>query len=720
MSKENLDPDDEYHYGDEEFDEDQSAFSDSPGSLSDPDDNGRSSPEDGDEELSNEEGTEDDEDSDDDDDEDENEGDNDELGGTLATYLGLLKDAEASDEYQTILDNSTYAAGDSKSKLLSSKDPPRSKHPKKSRIDGVFPDDGNLSENDIGNNRDDAGCAEFEERPDYSDILELLVIPEGHNGYNENKKDDSMTWSPAKINYDPELRVDRKSIVTNFKTSNSSAPNEADLSEKLDEGIETTPRGKNVKKNTLQSGNNYERKLSKNETEIEDIKQQIERLKKMQLLSKKSAKNKKIKDKSVLRDFLAAGEGEQDDYNGGRCDNPGGYGNKLHGKVEMMPNPDWEESDYDSNDLNKKDKLHNKSRRGSKLNSRRSSVNHNDNNNFDADERHRTKLAEMAVRKRHEDEEKENIMDKANARRKRFKEALLEKALRSRIITGDSVEHASSSNIPGKKSEVKALGLIGRKGAPILKEMETDEQIEEKKKCEEDRLTQISVLRKKFKEQHKIILQGLMNKKKEAEKKVEDELRNEEEKKRKRKIKAELLLVRRTESVTGQPLSTLPKEAGSEGRVSTGKALNLDKKEGECSDVDCGDGEVRAAAVGSKPKRSTVSVSGSTRSGCTSLPTSAPANIVRRGSFNNGVAVGSGLAGVRAHRSQSAEGNTVGGPGHDAQNQSRRCVKERGSKKERDTNLKREKKIVREMGEEKEREREQERERTYESESLIT
>ena len=677
MSEENLDPDDEYHYGDEEFDEDQSAFSDSPGSLSDPDDNGRSSPGDSDEELSNEDGTEDDEDSDDDDDEDENEGDNEELGGTLATYLGLLKDAEASDEYQTILNNSTCDAGDSKSKLFSSKDPTGSKHPKKSRIDGIFPDGGDLSKNDLDNNLSDASCAEFEERPDYSDILELLVIPEGHNGYNENKKDDSMTWSPAKINYDPNVKVDRKSNKTIFKISDSCPPNVADLSEKLDQDIEKTPQEKNVKIPMLQLDNDHLRKLSKNEIEIEDIKQQIERLKKLQLLSKKPVKNKKIKDKSVLRDLPPAGREREENYkNEGKCDNPGGKVNKLHGKIEMRPNPDWEESDYDSNDANKKEKVHNKSRRGSKLNSRRNSVNNNDNNNFDADERHKMKLAEMALRKKHEDEEKENIMDKANARRKRFKEALLEKALRSRIITADSVEYSTSSNVPGAdvqreiKSDVKALGLIGKKGAPILKEMETEEQIEEKKKCEEDRIAQISILRKKFKEQHKVILQGLMNKKKEAERKVEDELRNEEEKKRKRKIKGELLLVRRTESVTGQPLSALAKDAGNEGRVSTGRALNSHKKEGECSDVDCGDGEVRAAAVGNKSKRSSVSVS--TRSGCTSLPTSAPTNIVRRGSFGNGVAVGSGLAGVRAHRSQSAEGNTVGGADNLPQNQNRR------------------------------------------------
>ena len=57
----------------------------------------------------------------------------------------------------------------------------------------------------------------------------------------------------------------------------------------------------------LQLDNDHLRKLSKNEIEIEDIKQQIERLKKLQLLSKKPVKNKKIKDKSVLRDLPPAG-----------------------------------------------------------------------------------------------------------------------------------------------------------------------------------------------------------------------------------------------------------------------------------------------------------------------------------------------------------------------------------------------------------------------------
>ena len=669
MSESNHDSaDEESHYGDEEFDEDQSDSSgsvDSAGSLSDPDDNERGSPGDSDEDQSDEDDTEDDED-----DENEDDGDNEALGGTLATYLGLLKDAEASDEYQIILNNSMCSVGNGKSKLFSADDP-KKKHIKKSRIDGLFPDDQHLLELCSEDCRESDDSDHSHEEPKYSDILGLLVIPESNDDHNENKKDESMTWSPAKNKNDDDENEDSVEEAGVAERNMSDILNPIDLPEKEDKNIVTTPRKQNVKKETLKSTTT---EIS-NEIQIGDIKQQIERLKKLQLLSKAPSKSK-MKEKPVVWDLLASEGEEENDAHGGQHDSPRGYGNKIIGRIEIMPNPDWEELDGAVYDRNKKEKSNRKSKRGNKINSRRNSLN-NDNNNFDADERHKAKLAEMASRKKVEDERKENDLEKASARRKRFKEALLEKALRSRVMAGDSVEYSPVKNVPSddvqkeSRSDSKSLGLIGKKGAPALKYVETDEQ----RKSEEDRLIQIAVLRKKFKEQHKIIIRGLVNKKREAEKKIETELKNEEEKKRRWKIKGELLLAKRTESISGQPLSAFNRETGSEGRARGGKALNL-KKYGDDSDrdgVDNSDTEGEVEEMKMKRKRNGADQSTRLIPISTSVPTSASTSApsARRGSLgsnsnrngngngngNGGVAVavGSGLASVRAHRSRSAE-----------------------------------------------------------------
>ena len=332
--------------------------------------------------------------------------------------------------------------------------------------------------------------------------------------------------------------------------------------------------------------------------------------------------------------------------------------------------PDWEEI-TDIHDGGRQQKVKNK-------------FDKRNDNNFDVEERHRAKLTDIVMRRKQEDEEAFLLLERATAKRKKFKAALLERAMKSRnqslgssadVIDGDDANTVENINIPMKKSEIKndfkgdirgdVRGIGGKKGAPVLKEMETEEQ----RKMEEERVEQIAVLRRKFKEQHKNILQDLMIKNREEEKKVEDALNIELEKKRKRKLKGESLVARRLETLSalvgqipGQVLG--PGQGQGLGPIGGNQEILKDivrtfkegkdakdmkeKKNSNSKSTEDGGGEKVVVVL--RKEGSEVS----NRAVSASTLTSEVVSNSRRGSFNT--AAGSGLASVRAQRVQSAEG----------------------------------------------------------------
>ncbi len=135
-------------------------------------------------------------------------------------------------------------------------------------------------------------------------------------------------------------------------------------------------------------------------------------------------------------------------------------------------------------------------------------------------------------RRRIEEEEQTQLAEKAIAKRKKFKEALLEKAMKSRKIAEDNpdseghspvpVHHAhhsapiSSSAPPGFLAPTQAFKVqsVVRTAKQVAL---TDEDLV---RAEEAKHEHIAGIRRKFKEQHKKTLQSLGCKKKEEEKKV--------------------------------------------------------------------------------------------------------------------------------------------------------------------------------------------------------
>ena len=215
-------------------------------------------------------------------------------------------------------------------------------------------------------------------------------------------------------------------------------------------------------------------------------------------------------------------------------------------------------------------------------------------------QRNRAILTDMASKRRQDEEEAQLAAAKTNIMRKKFKDALLEKALRSRTQSGDIIddviEVVYKSEVRKSINKLRTVGLQHRKScAQTLAEMEQVEKAEEEKKV------QIAAIRRKFKAQHKNILVALMQKHKEEKKAELINFEEIEEKKKRRKIRGEKLLARR-------PV------AKSQSMESDGEAKN-----------------VRTTRV----KESEVTA------GC-------------RGR-ESGVAVGSGFASVRAHRAHTAD-----------------------------------------------------------------
>lgn len=221
-------------------------------------------------------------------------------------------------------------------------------------------------------------------------------------------------------------------------------------------------------------------------------------------------------------------------------------------------------------------------------------------------QRNRAVLTDKVLKRRQEEEETQLAVEKTNMMRKKFKDALLEKAIRSRTqsvdIVDDVIEVVCKSEVRKSINKIKAVGFQNRKSCTqTLAEMEQQEKAEEEKKV------QIAAIRRKFKAQHKNILRALMQKHKEEKKAELVNFEEIEEKKKKRKIRGEKLLARR-------PV------AESQSMESDGEAKNartIRVKENEV--IDGCRGRERGRGRGS------------------------------------GVAVGSGFASVRAHREHTAD-----------------------------------------------------------------
>ena len=225
-------------------------------------------------------------------------------------------------------------------------------------------------------------------------------------------------------------------------------------------------------------------------------------------------------------------------------------------------------------------------------------------------QRNRAILLDMALKRRKEEEEAQSAAEKKNFMRKKFKDALLEKALRARNqsieIVGEVTEVVCKSEIGKSMNELKTIGLRTSKSCAL-----TLIEIEQQEKAEEDRKLQIATIRRKFKAQHKTILMTLMQKHKD-EKKAELIHLEEEEKKKKRKVMDDnKMLARRA--------------------IASLLAVKSD-------DDAINDHTMRVKRTELK-EDSTVSIPDESN----------------KGGSGSGIAVGSGFASVRAHRAHTAD-----------------------------------------------------------------
>jgi tubulin monoglycylase TTLL3/8 len=183
-------------------------------------------------------------------------------------------------------------------------------------------------------------------------------------------------------------------------------------------------------------------------------------------------------------------------------------------------------------------------------NKRENKQNNSDNDNFnngaskeknqailkEIDEKHRSFLGEVVNKRRQEEEEEINKQRRASEKRKKFKDSLLEKALKSRneleLKDGDVV-------VPGFYRNTKAFDEQAIVAAAMKKRLDnTPSNLteEEKIKLEEEKIKYISKIRRKFKQQQKKLLQALSTKRKEVENKNEqDKLIQEKRKENHRK-----------------------------------------------------------------------------------------------------------------------------------------------------------------------------------------
>lgn len=115
----------------------------------------------------------------------------------------------------------------------------------------------------------------------------------------------------------------------------------------------------------------------------------------------------------------------------------------------------------------------------------------------------------MAEKRRAEDEALQRQVELAALKRKKFKEALLEKALRSREENADREEdirnQLTGEVLPTFLAPTKAFKVqqMPKKLAPV------EVPAEEVARLEQEKLEQVTKIRRKFKEQHKMLLQQL-------------------------------------------------------------------------------------------------------------------------------------------------------------------------------------------------------------------
>lgn len=226
-------------------------------------------------------------------------------------------------------------------------------------------------------------------------------------------------------------------------------------------------------------------------------------------------------------------------------------------------------------------------------------------------QRNRAILLDMALKRRKGEEEAQLAAEKTNIMRKKFKDALLEKALRARNqsieIVGEVTEVVCNSETGKSMNKLKTIGLGTSKSCAL-----TLIEIEQQEKAEEDRKLQIAAIRRKFKAQHKTILLTLMQKHKDEKKAELIHLEEEEEKKKKRRVTDDnKMLARRAVA-----------------------SLLAVKSEDDAINVRT----MRVRRIEVKEDR------------IVSIPTES-----NKGGSGSGIAVGSGFASVRAHRAHTAD-----------------------------------------------------------------
>jgi tubulin monoglycylase TTLL3/8 len=120
----------------------------------------------------------------------------------------------------------------------------------------------------------------------------------------------------------------------------------------------------------------------------------------------------------------------------------------------------------------------------------------------DVEERHRNWLQSITNKRKEEEEQILKLALKAEKRRKKFKEALLAKALKARAVSQEQEEIEAIN----KKNSLKSKGNMTE---------------DEKQRLEDEKKEEISAIRKKFKEQHKKLIESLENRHKEEQDKTE-------------------------------------------------------------------------------------------------------------------------------------------------------------------------------------------------------
>jgi hypothetical protein len=552
---------------------------------------------------------------------DPEEEDDDTLEGNLATYLGLLETAGEDDEYQSIMydKDSTTSQKRAKSTVhhFSGENSFSSEYE-----DDDYDDNGSACESHLESIKElddyDDECYDDDDYDDNNSIetsAKATSSPEGDSVSDSSKFSSSMARRVS--------AGDRTNAIMSEAQSTIQDSLEAD--DEIDKIRHARERESYAHKTAGDS--KASPKINGKLNRI--LGDQIERLKKIQLLYKESAADKMLNDQRALIGEMSndvdereniwdimCGGGEEQYSDEENSKNAAGKApqkndscheverrqcksNAVDNKYGVLQNND-EDGYYVDVRRGKQEKKKALSRNSSGVvDSAQGGSGSVPSNKFDVEERHRAKLSDIVAKRKQEDDEAQSLQEKANAKRKKFKDALLEKAMRTRALPGESsdrtFEEIGEIGLRKNLAGLKASSMRARNPSVL-----TLHEIEEQKKAEDDRVEQIAAIRRKFKEQHKNILLTLKQKHKEEEKKLELKTLAEEEKTRKRKLRGQHILAKRAESLLQQvdPLGT---------------------------------------GLGGMEDN---------------IPVSSTPSLSRRGS---GIAVGSGLAGVRAHRAQSAE-----------------------------------------------------------------